>query len=260
MPLLIPELSESLGTWLFQVAMGISISRLSGSSIYISRSYSSLRYTEPINYFETIFKYIPKYSSVFSVTGKILFYVVNEPEKLRINANATEYIDNAKQKNIRLHGWFFNWRYVPADIHRFLTLGDGYTRYPQVADSCCIHMNIYERENNPLYQIDLTKYYMRAIEYIQSRGIKNFIILTKNPNECLSFLNNVEHMFIDENEVTSLSIMVHAKACIMSNSPLSWWGSFLNRKRDICIPDKFFNDGEYEIGGMYFPGCIVIQT
>jgi hypothetical protein len=55
--------------------------------------------------------------------------------------------------------------------------------------------------------------------------------------------------------VTSLALMASCtEGGICANSTFSWWGAYLNPKRTLILPNKWFNSTSFYSQGYYFPG------
>lgn len=134
-------------------------------------------------------------------------------------------------------------------------------RYPRIHESAFLHIRGGDYRGHWLHGIDLTEYYTRAIRHVAA---PHYYVFT-NDRDYLgrqTWLANVLHTVVDENEVASLYLMSRcARGAICANSTFSWWGAALRSiERPICMPDKWFNDPAYYIQGYFFPGVTVLPV
>jgi hypothetical protein len=95
---------------------------------------------------------------------------------------------------------------------------------------------------------------------MKEKGVEKFSVFTNDKAYALQheFLKDIDHEFVDANELESLVLMSECRAGICANSSFSWWGAYLNPNRPICLPSKWFNDPNMNITGYYFPGVVII--
>jgi len=86
------------------------------------------------------------------------------------------------------------------------------------------------------------KYYYNQIRWFQL-NIRNpyFIIISDNINEAKKIFSHIKNIsFSEMNVYSDFILMTKCKYGILSNSSLSWWGSFLMLNRKIVIAPKFW--------------------
>ena len=190
----------------------------------------------------------------------IPLFRVNEGAKLQL-FDAKKYVEIARQKNTLLFGYFQNWKFIPTNFKDYLEFEnpDLLKKYPDIQERCFIHIRGGDYVNHPRYDVGLNSYYDKCIKDVK---FKKFVIFTNDIDYCKKqeFLQNIEYIVAEENELDTLYLMTQCGACITSNSTFSWWGAFLHRDRPIFMPSKWFNDPEYNISGYFYPGCIVVQV
>jgi len=245
MPVLIPTLTGSLGDQLFQVSMALTLSKLVGSSLYLSHKRAT-----PDNWIDTVFSAFPTYPGDPPVSLK----TISEPENLKTMNFVEYYCKPSHGSDTLLEGKFMNWIYVPKDIRRFLSFPNTaglLSKYKDIlSDRCFIHLDFSN-------EVDLSDYYRRSIEFMKSIGYTKFAVFSKNKE----IIDDIDSIHIAESsDETLVYLMTLCNAGIMANSSLSWWGAFLNRSRDICVPSKWFKDPKYNIGGVYFNNCTIIHV
>ena len=245
MPILIPKLTGCLGDQLFQVSVAFSLSRIAGSSLYLSH-----KRAEPGNWIDAVFSAFPTYPGEPPVNVK----TISESEHLNMANFVDYYCRSSRGSDTLLEGRFMDWRYIPKDIRRFLffrNTAELLSKYKDILSyRCFIHLD----SSN---EVDLSEYYSRSIEFMKSLGYTKFAVFSKNKE----LLNDIDSIHIEESsDENAVYLMTLCKAGIMANSSLSWWGAFLNTNRDLCIPSRWFADPSYQIWGLYFNNCTVIQV
>jgi hypothetical protein len=134
-------------------------------------------------------------------------------------------------------------------------------KYPRLEESAFLHVRGGDYLSVPLHRIDLTEYYKKALDVVKA---PHYYVFTNDPAflSQQTWLKDVPHTIVDENEVDSLYLMSRCKkGAICANSTFSWWGAALApTDRPICMPSKWFNDPEYVIQGYFFPGVSVISV
>jgi hypothetical protein len=117
-----------------------------------------------------------------------------------------------------------------------------------------IHIRRGDYQNSDFELLDITTYYLKAIEII-TKEVENpifyffsdDIIWTEEKfrnfeiNKKFILHNTGEKSFID------MILMSHCQHNICANSTFSWWGAWLNRnpQKIIIVPKKWFNNGEF---------------
>jgi len=105
------------------------------------------------------------------------------------------------------------------------------------------------KQNNNHY-IDLKEYYLKAINET-SKFFKNpkYFIFTDDPSWVTdNFFLNHSYIVVDTNHGSKsfldMYLMSLCKSNIIANSSFSWWGAWLNDKKDkvIYAPKNWFND------------------
>jgi Glycosyl transferase family 11 len=258
MPIIVPYLMGGLGNQLFQIAAAMTFSKMSGSTFYLSYNHRQSSPHTDKDYFRNVFKKLNREQV------NIPLLPVNEGAKLQ-SFDVEKYLEIAKQKNTLLFGYFQNWKYIPENFKEYLNFEnpDLLKKYPDIQERCFIHVRGGDYVNHPLHDVGLKNYYEKCIQDVQEKyGITKFAIFTNDTDYCKKqgFLDTLDCIYIDQNEIDSLYLMTQCKACIIPNSTFSWWGAFLHRDRPVYVPSKWFNDPEYNIFGYFFPGCIIVQV
>jgi hypothetical protein len=250
--MIVPHLMGGLGNWLFQVAAATHYSIKFGEPYAISPKHCSVSPHAKTDYFSTIFKNIPRVQN----PGQVRM-IREPPEGLPIDESHLKGHDNKL-----LYGYFQDYAKVPRFFRQMLSLDESAAkRYPDIGERCFLHVRGGDYVNHPLHHVDLSGYYRASIARMKSLGIERFALFTNDSAYCktLSCLADIDYIVIEENELDSLYLMTVCKAGITANSTFSWWGAFLNRKRPLCIPSKWFNDPSYVVAGYFFPEANVVD-
>ena len=105
------------------------------------------------------------------------------------------------------------------------------------------------KENNNHY-VDLSKYYLKAIEESAKlfNNPKYFIFTDDSLWVTKNLILNYPYTIVDVNDGINsffdMYLMSICKSNIIANSSFSWWGAWLNNKKDkiVYAPKHWFND------------------
>jgi hypothetical protein len=256
MGIVVPYLMGGLGNWLFQVAFGLHIG---GKQLLLSDKHCSRSPHAGTDYFSTIFKNIPKGDINVQLTK------FHEPEKME-GINTKILIKTIEPINLFLYGYFQKWKYIPEGFGDLLDYKNPslLEKYPSIQHTCFLHVRGGDYVNHFLHDVGLSeRYYPASIQFMKEKqGITKFVVFTNDRDYCSrrEYLKDIDYEIIEENELDTLYLMTQCKGGITANSTFSWWGAYLNPARPICVPSKWFNDPEMNIGGYFFPGCFVQQV
>ena len=236
------HLQGGLGNQMFQLAFLMYVREETGNYIFIDSLQSPTPHSKE-NYFDTIFsKWKPyfnyKSTNVLHENPKIAY----EDWKSKINKTV---------ENQKLIGYFQRWEYtnpVRQEFIESLTFDESVLqKYPDISSKFFIHVRGGDYIENSFHFIDLKEYYK---ECINNHPEEKFVIFTNDIPYTKSLFPDIP--IIQESEVDTLLLMSRAKGCICANSSFSWWGAYLNPKRPIYFPSKWFNDPSMDTSGFYF--------
>lgn len=245
------ELRGGLGNQLFQLAFLNYVSSTFGKVVVTfleNLNQSSVHTTE--NYFNSIFLNWKTLSG-----NHVIDNVVVEKKLQPIN------LEELRPGTTKFIGYFQNFKYVMPSFTSKLYFSDKILdKYPNIDKSVFIHIRggDYLAKENSIHKLSLKSYYEKAITYFGKET--QFVIFTNDIEYAIShqFLNSINYSIICENEIDSLYLMSKCHGGICANSSFSWWGAYLNPKRKLVLPSKWYNDSNLYTEGYYFPGCITL--
>ena len=244
------NLMGGLGNQMFQLAALVHIARKSRHRPYIQSLANPSPHSD-VSYFSTIFQSFAFMRSELKPTSRL-----HEP---RLSyADWTDVV--ARHPNSELSGYFQDWRYVDPDFIPHLSFPPGMPqKYPTVSSSIFLHVRGGDYVGNADHDIGLDAYYARAIALFPDA---HFFVFTDDVEYAKSrpFLKDISYTLITEPELESMYLMSLCAGGICANSSFSWWGAFLNPKRRIVMPDKWYGDPNLSNEGYYFPGVIKCQV
>lgn len=243
------NLMGGLGNQLFQLAALMHISRKIRRSPYI-QSLTNPSTHSTVSYFDSILQsFRPLHSYVrpsSRVTEPVISYV-DWPPLLRMSPNP------------EINGYFQDWRYIDPDFVPRLSFVDITPKYPGIKEGIFLHVRGGDYVGNPLHDVGLDEYYRRAIAQFPNA---HFFVVTNDVSYTVNrpYLQGLKYTLVLEPEVETLYLMSQCAGGICANSSFSWWGAYLNPRRKIVMPDRWFTDPAISTVGYYFPGVIKCQV
>jgi hypothetical protein len=254
-------LQGGIGNRLFQISFLYSYAKRFNKKFgYVS---SNENPHSIINYSKTVYPFFKK----ISIENPIQ---LNEPSHFCLS-----YIDIPNQnKDCLFIGYFQCEKYFKEYKHELISLFQLPSVPLQIPErSVFIHVRRGDYVNNSIikqvHYIDLEKYYIEAIKFIQSKNeISSINIISDDISYCKNqdfFLKMSNVTFIENlNELETLSLMSKCNVGgVCSNSSFSWWGSYLNKSSDkmIIFPSIWFNDKRHQSfpNDIYYEGSYVMN-
>jgi hypothetical protein len=239
------RLDGGLGNQLFQFAFLMYVSKISGIPYFVESLDSPSTCHSRECYFESIFKQWKCYYENKCITSTI-------------HENPHFKVPNLENEIIRFTGYFQKWQYVEPIKEEFIAkLSFDETileKYPDISKKFFVHVRGGDYVNHYFHDVGLKNYYAKCLEICKG---EEFIIFTNDVDYANRIMPECE--IVQESEVDTLLLMSKCKGCICANSSFSWWGAYLNPKRPIYFPNKWFNDPNMEILGYYFDGCQIVD-
>jgi len=241
---LIPHLVGGLGNRLFQIASIYGLSKKLGKNFSLDINQKDPNVHSSLNYFDTIFKNIPK-------TSILEYKLYNEPiEKYSMYSDIK--LDSG---NYVMHGYYQNEKYFKDYKVEIFQLFDftnfDQKKYDNLDNSMFIHLRYFPPEDGGnLHDINMTVYLKNVIGHLGEK-INNihFYILSNNIKATLQRYNLLKFqnktIVNDCNELEALYLMSRCElGGICSNSSLGWWGAYLNTnpKKTIFFPKKYLKN------------------
>ena len=245
------ELMGGLGNQLFQLAFLDYVSK-SNEVIPLVTSKNITSKHSTLNYFDSIFK---NWNNIQTNTQCNILLQENSYKYQEWNLD--------KSVNIRICGYFQNYRYISPDFVSNLNFSDLIlSKYPEIGNSVFLHVrggDYLHPDHSWLHNVVTDTYYQQAISEFPENT--KFVVFTNDKGYALSksFISKINYQFIDENEIDSLYLMSKCAGGICANSTFSWWGAYLNPNRKLILPSKWFTDPNVYINGYFFDGCTVIN-
>ena len=159
------------------------------------------------------------------------------------------------RESLNLHGYFQSEKYFEhcADqVRHYFTPRKNVEqllqkKYPDLSDTCSIHIRRGDYVNHPLHEVCNLDYYKRAIAEIERRTtIRKFVVFSDDIQWCRNNLRG-QFEFVDGNhDIEDIFLMSMCTHHIIANSSFSWWGSWLNKNPNkiILAPSAWFNNSD----------------
>ena len=248
------QITGRLGNNLFQIALGYALSKQTGQDFsMVYNSYNQYE-QEYITYFPEISfvsnQYVPT-CNIYSEKNNGINCFQFHPELLEL----------CKSNNIFFDGYFQTWKYfidyLPELKQLFLK------RETKETNGYFIHVRRGDYVNHPVYQINYSTYFKKAIEHFPKDS--KFYVMSDDIAFCenWSLFNDpfgngkFDVLFVDIDTICTLRFMAGCKGGICANSSFSWWGALLGKREIVTMPRQWINNG-MDTTDIYFPNVIVI--
>ena len=167
------------------------------------------------------------------------------------------YKEIPKMDNVVLHGYYQSPKYFEdykEKIVSMLELDSVREKYNLNKYDGFLHFRIGDYKNIECHPVCDIEYYIKALDKINVKNIYlNFVYYFEEEDriEVEKKVNILRKKFKDftftpidnslEDYQQMLS-MTHMKYCIIANSSFSWWGAYLNDRKDkeVYLPEKWF--------------------
>jgi hypothetical protein len=105
----------------------------------------------------------------------------------------------------------------------------------------------YMKMKNIYYSLDMS-YYMGAMDYLKSCGVKEFLVFSTDIPWCKEAFKGDQFTFIQDDTFVELFLMSRCDHMVTANSAFSWWGGYriTNPSRKIIAPKRWFVDNRKE--------------
>lgn len=227
-----------LGNHLFQVAFMYHLKEKYGYDFFIE--YGTVRMNKPRleKYFD-----LPNYN-YYSNKLNQLWYTKIKPitNRIEIDINLSPNTElNKIQDNAIYEGFVQSEIYFNSikNIHSIFKIKKKYTNKFQQKYS-----NLFRENKTIVVHIrrgDYTEngwllpmmYYEKALQEIENKNDYKIIFVSDDMEFVKThFGNNPNYLFISDSEIMDFQIIQHGDIIITANSTFSWWGAYLNQKKN----------------------------
>jgi len=209
----------------------------------------------------------PKQHSSLDYAASILspatFFLTPTLSTVRVSEDRAAPIDMSMLTPNRVYlmdGYFQHAMYIEPWKQDALKLFD--VRPRTIEDAYFLHVRRGDFVNHRYHEMDLSRYYVSAVSKM-GHGVAHVVSNDVGYCESWSFLDDVRHTIVQENELDTLAIMAGCdKGGIAANSSFSWWGLYLNTDRpNLILPNRFFpHDELYDNRRYHFQGSTVLEV
>ena len=265
------KLSGGLGNQMFQFAMGYSIARK--YNVELSLDLKRFTRRQDHNGFE-LQKVFDVYTKVKFLNNPLRFRFINFKEVLNkidityhnFNELQFQYTDKILDipKHTKLNGYWQSELYFKGyarEIKKIFSFTKQLNKKNLLIankiiqnNSISIHVRkgdyLLQKNNN--HNVDLKKYYFKAIENTSKFYNKpKYFIFTDDPlwvteNFTLDYSFEVVDINHGAESFLDMHLMSLCKSNIIANSSFSWWGAWLNNNKDkiVYAPKNWFKDNK----------------
>ena len=265
---LIPVIKGGLGNQLFQLATVWSISKSQRRPFKLNPRYILQNKHSATNYFDNLLAYWKPYFSDHDESR-----IIKEDEFFRPQQDILKQIGTDKKRGAVIDGYFQTAKYIDPYYKEFTGNlrwnTDIVRKYDELATSAFIHVrggDYLQPQFAKVHHIDMTDYYKRALQHIKDKAVNHFYVFTNDIPylESKHFFDDIRYTVVPstESEVDSLYLMSKCGGGgIGVNSSFSWWGLYLDKSRkNLILPDRWFNDTRFVTNGFYFPEVIKVES
>jgi len=236
-----------LGNQMFKIAFLYSYAKKYKKTFgYIEHKKS---FHSKINYLQTVYPFLEKI--VFD-SGNVNIY--NEEE-----GKCISYVEIPNfEKDTIFNGYFQCDKYFRQYKKDIQTLFS----FPLISltpseNSVFLHVRRGDYMYSPNHYIDLTKYYLKCIQYIkQEKGDFELYVVSDDIEYCKRELGKLFEKMVTNvifaenlNELDTMRLMMECRmGGICANSSFSWWGAYLNKNDEkmVFFPSQWFRNPKYK--------------
>jgi hypothetical protein len=243
------QITGRLGNNLFQIAVAYSLAKKYTTDFFMVYNDYNKYEQEWITYFNDI-KFVPR---------QIIPMLKQQFSEKRGGINCFQYhhvLEDLIDDNIFLDGYFQTEQYFKQNLPELRSL----FLKKEIMDNngYFIHVRRGDYVNHPVYTIDWSKYFRKAIQHFPEGS--QFYIVSDDIKYCkeIDLFNSLKVEFVDLDTLDTLHFMAGCKGAICANSSFSWWGAYLCKREIVTMPKQWINNG-MDTSQLYFEGAIVID-
>lgn len=238
------QLLGGVGNMLFTIATTYSISREFNLNQVLSLNHIGTLHTSPDKYLNNIFRKLQVVENVDD------YHIVTE------TGFTYSPIKIPTARNVKLFGYFQSEKYFLKFRNEILELlspteeilNEIHIKYGHLYKNKTLSLHIrrgnYVNLSN-IYPTVTINYCYKALEYFPDY---NVLVFSDDIEYCKTMFKNKNFYFIEnDRDIIDLYMMSLCDHNIISNSTFSWWGAWLNKKKNkVICPLKWFVENNYD--------------
>lgn len=169
-----------------------------------------------------------------------------------------------------LQGYFQTARYLGEHKQAFIRLLSlPFDQVNWMYKTCFLHVRRNDYLKIQLHNVDLSKYYPRAINlFLEKHPFVHFHVVSDDIGWCKEqeLFRQISERVSFEDQPDETKALVRMAKCelggICPNSTFSWWAGFLNPNPEkiIIMPNTWFNDPQMIVNDISFENVIVLDV
>lgn len=99
-----------------------------------------------------------------------------------------------------------------------------------------------------IYKVLDMNYYNRGMRLLKCYGVDNYVVFSNDMQWCRENFKGDAFTFIEDENYVELFVMAKCARHIIANSSFSWWGAYLNDKKDkrVVAPKQWYSSDKYD--------------
>ncbi|QDH79800.1 hypothetical protein FKX85_12465 [Echinicola soli] len=244
------NLKGRMGNQMFQFAYAFILSRKTNQRVVI-KPISSFGYCLDLYTLPVLGRQLP--TKVYLLLHRFIFGFSNETQKIDTNKCLIKKgLPKATSKNILLDGYFQNAEVFNAYRHDLIMCFKIKKRFTEIFENSyrgffkgktlVINYRLKEYKRFIFPEIDSSGYvgeewYNEAIARIDLRLYTNVLIISDDIKEVRKLISSeiIDPVFIEDEWFIDFQCLLNGDCLIIPNSSFSWWGAYLNTRKDKIV-------------------------